>query len=159
VEGADLIAHLAEEEGAELYLITEQRSFSFGKASLSLYPPLGSGTSNEEGLFALCSSGDFDVLITGDADRFVERMLVTYCPLPDVEVLMAGHHGSRHSTCDGLLDAVCPELAVISVGYNAYGHPAPEVLERLEARKIRILRTDEKGTVTIRLKDGMIAVQ
>ena len=159
VEGGDLIADLAAEEGAALYLTTDRLTFPFGKACLTLYPPLGSGTSNEEGLFALCSAGDFDVLITGDADAFVERMLVKYYPLPPVEVLMTGHHGSHHSTSELLLDTLRPELAVISVGWNPYGHPSSEVLKRLEDRNIRILRTDEKGAVTIRLKDGMISVQ
>lgn len=154
-----LLAELAAAEGAELILVTEELRIPFGKAELTLYPPLGQGTSNEEGLFALCSVGEFDTLITGDADSFVERMLVKYYDLPDIETLMVGHHGSRHSTCQELLDALRPELAVISVGYNSYGHPAEEVLERLTASGAKIYRTDEKGTVTIRVKDGRITVK
>jgi competence protein ComEC len=139
-------------------LITEQQSLSFGKAELTLYPPLGQGTSNEAGLFVLCSAGEFDALITGDADDFVERMLVKYCDLPDIELLMAGHHGSKHSTGQSLLDALRPELAVISVGYNSYGHPSEETLERLETSGAKIYRTDENGTVTIGVKDDRITV-
>lgn len=158
VEGADLLADMAAEEGAELILVTERREIPLGEAVLTLYPPLIRGASNEEGLFVLCSHGELDALITGDADAFVEKMLVKYCGLPDVEVLMVGHHGSRHSTCQQLLDRLRPEMAVISVGYNTYGHPAEETLERLKASGAEIWRTDENGAVTIALKDGMIAV-
>ena len=154
-----LLMDMAAAEGAELILVTEEIRIPFGKAELTLFPPLGQGTSNEEGLFALCSVGEFDTLITGDADSFVERMLVKYYDLPDIEALMVGHHGSRHSTCRELLDALRPELAVISVGYNSYGHPAEETLERLTAAGAKIYRTDEKGTVTIRVKDGRITVK
>lgn len=146
-------------EGAELVLIDETRQeFGLGSAVLTLYPPLGAGTSNEEGLFALCSVGDFDVLITGDADAFVERMLIKYYGLPDVELLLAGHHGSAGSTCGELLDALRPELAVISVGYNSYGHPAPEVLDRLARAGAEVYRTDLDGTVTVTLSGGLVAI-
>ncbi len=153
------LAELAREEGAELILVTEQQTIPLGEAQFTLYPPLGRGTSNEEGLFALCSAGDFDILMTGDADSFVERMLVKYYPLPDIEVLMAGHHGAKGSTCQELLDALRPELAVISAGENSYGHPPKETLERLELAGAQIYRTDESGAVTITLSRGRVAVQ
>lgn len=157
-EQLEMLKDLARQEGAELVLVTEERRLTLGSAELTLYPPLGQGTSNEEGLFVLCSTGDFDALVTGDADEFVERMLVKYYGLPDIELLMVGHHGSQHSTCQQLLDALRPELAVISVGYNSYGHPGDETLARLTASGAQVFRTDENGTVTIRVKDGMIAV-
>ena len=157
-ERAEELAWLAGQEGSELVLIETKQTVSFGPAEVTIHPPLGRGTSNEEGLFVLCSAGDFDVLMTGDADKFVERMLVKYYDLPDIEVLMAGHHGSKHATGQTLLDTLRPELAVISVGYNSYGHPAEETLVRLEQAGAKIYRTDENGTVTIAVKDGMISV-
>ena len=60
---------------------------------------------------------------------------------------MAGHHGSKSSTSEALLLAAEPEWAVISVGYNSYGHPAAETLERLAAAGCDIYRTDWSGTV------------
>ena len=151
---------LAEAEGAEVILVDETRALPLGEASLTLFPPLGGGTSNESGLFALCSRGDFDVLITGDADVFVEKMLVKYYPIPDVELLAAGHHGSKYSTCRELLDAAAPELAVISAGAgNPYGHPAQETLDRLDAAGVRVLRTDENGAVTVRVRNGSVGIQ
>ena len=139
--------------------VGEQTRQTLGRSTLTLYPPLGSGTSNEEGLFALCTAGEFDVLITGDADAFVERMLVKYCDLPDIELLLAGHHGSAGSTSEQLLDALRPELAIISVGYNTYGHPSDETLRRLEGRGISVYRTDTMGTVTIEVRSDGYAAQ
>ena len=71
--------------------------------------------------------------------------------LPDLEVLVVGHHGSKTSTCIELLHTTRPEIAVISVGDdNRYGHPANQVLQRLERYGCRIARTDEDGDVIIR---------
>jgi competence protein ComEC len=72
---------------------------------------------------------------------------------------VAGHHGSAGSTSDELLDGVRPELAVISVGYNSYGHPAAETLERLTARNIQIYRTDTMGSVTFYIRSDGYAAQ
>lgn len=153
-----LLLELAAAEGSEVTFVTETRTIPLGNSTLTLYPPLGAGTSNEEGLFALCSQGGFDALITGDADSFVEKMLVKYYPIPDIELLMVGHHGSKYSTCAELLDILRPELAVISVGYNSYGHPAPETLERLSAVGAEVYRTDELDHVTVRVRDGKLSI-
>ena len=158
-ERAQTVFALAAEEGAQVLYVGEQTRQTLGRSTLTLYPPLGSGTSNEEGLFALCTAGEFDVLITGDADAFVERMLVKYCDLPDIELLLAGHHGSAGSTSEQLLDALRPELAIISVGYNTYGHPSDETLRRLEGRGISVYRTDTMGTVTIEVRSDGYAAQ
>ena len=80
----------------------------------------------------------------------MESLLIKYNQLPDIEVLVAGHHGSKHSTSEVLLNAVKPEACLISSGYNTYGHPAEETLARLAARGIDIYRTDGMGHLTIR---------
>ena len=153
------LLELAEAEGAQVILVDGTKKLLLGDADLTLFPPLGGGTSNESGLFALCTVGDFDVLITGDADAFVEKMLVKYCPIPDIELLMVGHHGSKNSSCEEFLRATAPELAVISAGANnSYGHPAPETLDRLEALGSEIRRTDEDGTVTVWVRGGKIGI-
>ena len=124
-------------------------TLEFGDAVLTLYAPLGSGGTNEEGLSLLCRAGEVSILITGDADEEVEGLLVKYGRLPEVDVLVVGHHGSRYAASEELLSAVCPETAVISCGYNTYGHPAPETLLRLSEAGCDIYRTDLQGTVTI----------
>ena len=87
------------------------------------------------------------VKMTAESDR------ITFV-LPDIEVLVAGHHGSRTSTCPRLLEETRPDVAIISVGYNTYGHPSPEVLSRLEAYHISVLRTDREGRVTVAAGKG-----
>ena len=77
---------------------------------------------NEQGLTFLCSAGDFDALITGDMAGNTEKKLVERFDLPDIEVLVVGHHGSRYSSTDAFLQQVRPETAIISVGDNSYGH-------------------------------------
>ena len=82
----------------------------------------------------------------------VEGMLVEHAGLRDVELLVAGHHGSASSTSQALLNALQPETAILSVGRdNAYGHPGPETLERLAAAGCRIYRTDLQGNITLRM--------
>lgn len=146
------IISLARELDAEVTLLDRNRTVSFGESTLTLYAPLGDGGVNEEGLFVLASCGEFDVLITGDANTFSESLLLKYNPLPDIEVLAVGHHGSANSTGEVLLDALNPEICLISVGENTYGHPSQETLTRLSQRNIEIYRTDRMGNLTIRYK-------
>lgn len=155
-----VLLELAAEEGAEVIEVDAVTELTLGTGRVTLYPPLSGGTSNEEGLFVLCSAGDFDALITGDADSFVEKMLVKYYNIPDLELLLLGHHGSAGSTSEELLDALLPELAIASAGrHNSYGHPAEETLARLAQRSIRVFRTDEMGTVSIYVRSDGYAAQ
>ena len=142
----------AEERGLQVVQVGEDMVLEFGDALLTLYAPLGSGDTNEEGLSLLCEAGDFSTLITGDADQEVESRLVKYGHLPEVDVLVAGHHGSKNAASLPLLDTTAPETAVISCGYNTYGHPAPETLLRLSQAGCDIYRTDLQGTVTISVR-------
>ena len=143
------ITALAAEQGVETLFVSENTGVELGEAALIIYGPLGTGGGNEEGLSILCTAGDFDALITGDMNSAVEHRLVKYGNLPDIELLVAGHHGSKYSTSEELLLETRPETAVISTGYNTYGHPAPETLERLAAAGCDIYRTDWSGTVTV----------
>ena len=158
-ENAALLLAMARREGARVILVDETTRLALGKAELTLFPPFGGGTSNEAGQFVLCGVEEFDVLITGDADSFVEKMLVKYRDIPDIELLIVGHHGSKNSSCEEFLRATAPELAVISAGANnSYGHPAPETLARLEAAGSEIHRTDKEGTVTVRFRNGRVGI-
>jgi len=149
------ILSLAEERGVEVWLIQEDTRVSLGGAQeFMLYAPLGrEGETNELGLTVLATAGDYDVLIPGDMDGQTERLLLDHVRLPDIELLLAGHHGSKYSTTEELLEATRPDLAVISVGKsNSYGHPAPETLERLDRAGAELYRTDLQGTVVIRFR-------
>ena len=80
-------------------------------------------------------------------DAAAERLLIEKYRLPDIEVLVVGHHGSRYSTSEELLEAVRPEAAVVSVGSNHYGHPAAQTLRRLAEAGVRVYRTDLQGDI------------
>ena len=140
---------LAEEKGTQVWLVREDARLAFGSAELTLYAPLGAGEANEEGLSLLCRAGDFTALFTGDMGADIEARLVKYGDLPQVDVLAVGHHGSKNAASQLLLEAVSPETALVSVGYNTYGHPSPETLLRLDGADCVIYRTDLQGTITV----------
>lgn len=121
-----------------------------GGQLMLLYPsnlPLpASLDSNEGSIVARFTFGTTDFLLTGDLPH-EEDVLADIEP---AEVLKAAHHGSAYSTSDAWLDLVRPSEAILSVGKNTYGHPAPEVLERLQRRGITSLRTDQVGSITYR---------
>jgi len=94
--------------------------------------------------------GDFDALLTGDADSRIQEEIIS---VPQVEVLKIPHHGSRLALTENFLKKVKPQLAVISVGRNPYGHPAEELLEKLRDLDIKVLRTDKEGEIEI-ISDG-----
>lgn len=151
-EAGDVLA-LAREEGSAVYWIDEITVFPLGEAVLTVCPPLGGGDENEGGLSVLCTAGAYDALITGDMSGKVENLLLEKMDLPDIELLVVGHHGSRTSTTAELLEALRPETAVISVGAdNSYGHPNGATLLRLAQAGCAVYRTDENGTVTIRAR-------
>lgn len=146
------ITALAESSGCEVKYLSDDAELTFGDAAMTLYAPLGDGGANEEGLAARCTVGDFDVLVTGDLNDVVERRLIKYKNLPDIELLVVGHHGAKNATSEDLLLATRPETAVVSSGYNRYGHPSAETLERLGAAGCDIYRTDGMGNITFTLK-------
>ncbi len=98
--------------------------------------------------------GENKFLFTGDAYKSVERKLIKQGIDIESDVLKVGHHGSKTSTSKEFVEAVNPEIGVISVDReNSYGHPTPEVLEILKKYDINILRTDELGDIKI-ISDG-----
>ena len=93
-------------------------------------------------------------LVTGDLDADGEEEMLAK-PLGRVDVLKVGHHGSKSSSTARFLQALSPEYAIISVGYNnRFGHPHAETLKRLSQCNIKVLRTDQQGAI-IAQTDGV----
>ena len=108
-------------------------------------------TGNESSMCVLCRVDNCDILITGDRSAAGEKKLIQAQKLPEVDVLVVGHHGAKTTASLGLLNQTRPKIAVISVGENnIHGHPAQEVLDRLKLFGCTIVRTDQMGTVTIK---------
>jgi competence protein ComEC len=112
----------------------------------------GLGDPNDFSVVFRLEYGRFAALFLGDAPRRVENRLVARVGSGlHAAVLKVGHHGSRTATGDSLLQAVQPRLAFVPVGRrNRYGHPNPGVMERLQRYGVRIVRTDESGSVMVR---------
>lgn len=89
---------------------------------------------------------DRSIFFTGDISDECEPE-----QLPDVDVLKVPHHGSPNATSERFLEQTTPEISVISVGENNYGHPSEKTIARLEAAGSEIYRTDERGAIEIRI--------
>ena len=137
----------ARDHGADIRYVRAETSLPLGRSSLTIYPPGDVKGDNEQCLAILCTYGDYDLLITGDMNMAAERQLIAEYNLPDIEALVVGHHGSKSSTSEELLEAVTPEVGIISVGDNSYGHPTEDALRRLVLADVDICRTDLQGTV------------
>ena len=149
-------AYPADPDSAALFaegmisVIEEETKIKYADTEIILLPPEVADSDNDGSLAVLFRSGNCDILITGDRSSFGEMLLLKQTQLPDLDILVVGHHGSSNATSAELLAATQPEIAVISVGENSYGHPAPEVLERLEQFGCRIYRTDLDGSIIFR---------
>lgn len=151
-----------EEKNVNLILIGEDEEickqsgymFSLGSMINTVMAPTEDfNDPNEMSVVIKASFGSVDVLLTGDAEhKSEEAMLEIYKKNElDCEILKVGHHGSNSSTTDEFLEAVSPEIAVISCGEgNKYGHPHKETTDRLEKAGIPIYRTDKLGTIVIK---------
>ncbi len=129
---------------------SEQR-FSCGTGELVLYPAQSNTEGNESSMCILFRRENCDILITGDRDWSGEQQLLRQGNIPDIEILVAGHHGAATSTGIELLNATKPELVLISVGAkNLHGHPDEGTLARLYRMGCTVRRTDLEGTIVIR---------
>jgi competence protein ComEC len=107
---------------------------------------------NNDSLVLRLKFGDRTLLFPGDAEKAAERTMLSENSGADLhaDILKIGHHGSKNSTMPDFLSAVNPQIAIISSGEdNPYGHPSPEVLDRLETAGVRTLRTDTNGAIHI----------
>lgn len=135
-----------------------------GKLSLScLYPYRDTLSSDRNGHseVLLAEYGDFSMLLMGDLGTEGEAEIAeVWDEKKQVQILKAGHHGSSTSSSELFLDTVRPQIAVLSYGKdNSYGHPHPEVIERLEERGIASWATEEQGMITIRTDGEEMEIQ
>jgi len=132
---------------------------SFGEVHIDVLGPQDSGEvwrgkTNNASILTRITYAGMSFLLTGDAEASVERNLVQrVAGSLDVDVLKAGHHGSKTSTTEELLQATTPSAIVISVGAkNRYGHPTAEVLERI--KPFQVFRTDKSGSIRFIYEEG-----
>lgn len=102
---------------------------------------------NEDSAVLLVEYRDFRALLSGDAGWDAEQRLLG--SVGQVDLLKVGHHGSATASGTPWLSELDPDVAVISVGRNRYGHPSREALDRLRAAGSDVWRTDRDGTITV----------
>ena len=103
---------------------------------------------NDRSLVIGFHAANKDFLIMGDAPIEVEKNIIKEYEHIPCDVLKVGHHGSKTSSCDEFIKYINPNEAVVSCGKNnKYGHPHQTVINTLKKNNIKILRTDEIGTI------------
>lgn len=145
----DIRDELSRQYGKRIHWVEEDLQLE--TADITIFTSLETENSNESSLCVLFQPENCDVLITGDRSEEGELALMDHTKLPDLEILVAGHHGSRTSTSWALLNATRPDVVIISVGEdNGYGHPSKDTLERIELFGCGVYRTDIEGTIIFR---------
>ena len=155
----------AQSLGAAIRRLRRGDRFHYGGADIEVLAPAGEESfadrphNNDSLVLRLCY-GRHSILLTGDIERRLERELVASGLLEPTDVVKLPHHGSRTSSGPAFLDALRPAFAVISAGWeNAYNLPHPEVVARLEERRVMLLRTDRHGLIQIRTDGRRFAVE
>ncbi|MCX8037968.1 MAG: MBL fold metallo-hydrolase, partial [Candidatus Sumerlaeia bacterium] len=119
-----------------------------------LHPPRNTVYSerNNLSLVLKIEAGVFRILIAGDIEAQAERDLLDSGADLACDILKVAHHGAATATSQAWIDRAQPRIAVISCGAgNPFGHPAPEVLERLTSAGVTVLRTDRDGAISVRI--------
>ena len=150
VEEHETASRLAAWQDGTVYQVGEDIQLSWKSSVITLLPSDIRDSGNESSMCVLFQTENCDILITGDLGSLGEKLLMKDNELPDLEVLVVGHHGAKNSASAELLAMTTPDVAVISVGENSYGHPSQETIDRLLEAGCEIYRTDEDGTVIIR---------
>ena len=146
---------LAGTEGLESVFRRAGEEFGWGRARVRvLHPPEPDWerprVRNDDSVVLEVSCGDVALLLTGDAGSDIEREIAPRLTVAPVRILKVGHHGSRTSSSSALLESWKPQIALISAGRgNTFGHPTPEVIERLGSIGARVYRTDRDGQITL----------
>jgi competence protein ComEC len=89
------------------------------------------------------------MLLTGDLGFEGESELLKQDVLEDVDIWKVSHHGSKYSGSEQFLGKILPNVSLISVGRNYYGHPTDEILERLDTCGSMVLTTLDSGALMV----------
>jgi competence protein ComEC len=146
---------LANEAGAVWRTLQPADRVSFGDVDLVVHHPPRPDwerqrVRNDDSEVLEILYGGVSFVFTGDIGREVERTIAASFSRAPIRILKVPHHGSATSSSQRFLDALRPDIAVISAGRgNPFGHPVPSVLERYSNIGAAIYRTDQDGAVTV----------
>lgn len=150
---AKKIINLAKRKNIPIKYVRSGEDIFIGKTIFQVFnPPVGSTglSDNDNSIVLKISYLNFDLLLTGDLEKEGEYRLISSDYDLESEVIKLGHHGSDGSSSFSFLKLVSPKEAVISVGRNNYGHPSPNVINRVKRIGARTWRTDLHGAIIIK---------
>ncbi len=133
---------------------SKPRKVELGSVEITILPqpPENVKEENDNSIGLRVQYGGFSMLLTGDSEDDERRWWLAHCPdlVGDCSILKLAHHGSRNGTDARWLELVAPDLAVASLGSgNSFGHPHSETIALLRQYRVPLLRTDERGTITL----------
>lgn len=146
-----------QKSGAKTHYSTLGEEIILGDCKLTVLGPVQQEKElNNTSLVILLNYENKKILFTGDMESDAELQMLDESTIDwNVDVLKAGHHGSRTATSQSLLDATTPKFAIVSCGArNTYGHPNDEFLKRAEDNNMTVYRTDLLGSITCRVEDN-----
>ena len=140
-----------QQQGLQVEVPAVGTTWPLGSATVTMLGPVAQySDTNDTSIVLRIDYGSTSFLLTGDMEKTAESDLVASGANLKADVLQVGHHGSSTSTGYAFLNAVLPEMGVISCGAgNKYGHPHEETLSILRDAKVDVYRTDLQGTITI----------
>ena len=140
-----------QQQGLQVEVPAVGTMWPLGGATVTMLGPVAQySDTNDTSIVLRIDYGSTSFLLTGDMEKTAETDLVNSGANLRADVLQVGHHGSSTSTSYLFLNAVLPEMGIISCGANnKYGHPHEETLSILRDAGVDVYRTDLQGTITI----------
>ena len=134
-----------------IYPENKQVLYKEDDLSLKAFTPnfINNKSDNDNSTIVLLSYGDFDMLFMADAGVRSFDKVKADIDNQKIEILKIGHHGARNTVTTKMLKSINPTAAVVSTGYNTYGHPAKETLHTVSKNNVKIYRTDTNNAIKI----------
>lgn len=151
------IRQLAKKKGIPVLKVSEGFEWQNSKGFFYILSPEKnfSGERNRGSVTTFAKVGGVTWFFGGDLDQVGEEKIISKYPNLTIDVLKAGHHGSKTSGAPDFINQIKPSVALISVGEkNRFGHPHKEVLDRLKKANAIIYRTDKQGAITFQFYKG-----
>ena len=165
-ESLSELAQIAGKEGIKVAVAASGQIVKSGRLTMECLQPgedYNGEAGNSASMVLAVRYGNFDMLLTGDAEGEGEEMLTEHLEEKYAgylwEVLKAAHHGSKNSTKEEFLEKINPTYTIISAGVNnRYGHPHDETLQRLKDAGSIIYSTQECGAISLEVKGSRLTI-
>lgn len=147
--------------GSKVIAAKPDSEYLFGDVEFTVLSPFNQDENlNNMSVTLKLTYGSHSFMLTGDAEKEVEKQLLDNGYDLKADVYKLAHHGSTTSNSVKFFDAVNPKIAVISYGAgNSYGHPHDEIIDMLEEKDVTYYTTAESGTIIIKVSEGELWVE